>query len=89
MLTLSKFEWDKSTKIMMYGQLDYAYGKPLEKPEIEWGNPTRLYYLSEIKQLMSMRNMNVIADYADINGKKSSANDIQMLIVSQKNSPSH
>jgi len=56
-LTLSKFEWDSSTRIMMYGQLDFPYGQPLAKPVIDKGNPTRLYSLSEIGDIMSRRGM--------------------------------
>lgn len=84
MLTLSKFEWDRNTKIMMYGQLDYEYGKPLPKPNFEWGNPTRLYYFSEIGKIMAERNVKTISGYADITGKLLTDNDIQMLIYSQK-----
>ena len=34
-LTLSAFEWDKKSKIMLYGQVDYPYGEPLQKPEVK------------------------------------------------------
>ena len=49
-LTIS---WDKKSKIMLYGQVDYPYGEPLWKPEMKEGNPIRLYtimYLNYAKQ---------------------------------------
>lgn len=30
-LTLSTFEWDKKSKILLYGQVDYPYREPLGK----------------------------------------------------------
>ena len=41
-LTLSEFEWDRKTRIMLYGQRDFAYGQPITKPDIREGNPIRL-----------------------------------------------
>lgn len=83
-LTLSKFEWDKKDKIMMYGQLDYMYDEPLAKPVIEEGNLTRLYTLSEIEKIMGDRGLIIRDSYADFNGTKSSADGIQLLVYSQK-----
>ncbi|MDE7268466.1 MAG: class I SAM-dependent methyltransferase [Lachnospiraceae bacterium] len=84
-LTLSKFEWDKETKTMLYGQLDYPYGEPLGKPVIEHGNPTRLYTLSEIERIMNERGLRVCDSFADFNGTKFCADDsIQLMIYSQR-----
>lgn len=83
-LTLSKFEWDSETKIMLYGQLDYPYGEPLPKPVMEWGNPTRLYSLDEVEQIFSGLGMRVLDSYADFGGKASSENDIQLMVISEK-----
>ena len=44
-LTLSNFEWEPDTKTLIYGQISYAYGEPLPKPEMPEGNPIRLYSL--------------------------------------------
>ena len=33
-LTLSNFEWDDKTRTLIYGQLDFEYGKALKKPEM-------------------------------------------------------
>ena len=83
-LTLSKFEWNQETKIMLYGQVDYLYGKALSKPNIEQGNPTRLYSLSEIDSIMSERGLVVQDSFADFSGKKASMDSIQLMVYSRR-----
>lgn len=83
-LTLSQFEWDNKSRIMLYGQIDYMYDSPLVKPVIEKGNPTRLYALHEIKEIMSERGLTVIQAFSDFSGEKVSADNIQMLVYSEK-----
>ena len=81
-LTLSAFEWDKKSKILLYGQVDYPYGEPLWKPEMKEGNPIRLYTISEISKIFSTLGMSVCKSYADYTGKPSSDNDIQLMVYS-------
>lgn len=81
-LTLSAFEWDKETKTLLYGQVDYLYGEPLRKPEIKDGNPIRLYTLDEIAKIFSDQGMRVCNSYADFTGKPSSDDDIQLMVYS-------
>lgn len=83
-LTLSQFEWDPTTKIMLYGQLDFPYGEPLKKPFIEQGNPTRLYSLCEIRKILSDRDMTVKESFSDFDGTPSSENGIQLMVLSEK-----
>lgn len=83
-LTLSNFEWDDKTRTLIYGQLDFEYGKALKKPEMTQGNPIRLYTLTEIAEIMSSVGMKVINSYADFTGKPSSDKDIQLMVYSQK-----
>lgn len=83
-LTLSNFEWNSETKTLIYGQLDYPYGKALPKPEMTEGSPIRLYSLDEIKAILSSFGMTVCGSYADFYGKPSSDNDIQLMVVSRK-----
>ena len=64
-LTLSAFEWDKATRTLLYGQADYAYDKPLTKPELEEGNPIRLYTLDEISAMTEPLGMQIHSSYAD------------------------
>ncbi|MDE6434871.1 MAG: class I SAM-dependent methyltransferase [Lachnospiraceae bacterium] len=82
-LTLSKFEWDERTKVMLYGQLDYMYGEPLTKPVIEKGNPTRLYSLFEIERIMEVRGLVVRKSYSDYSGAEAFADAIQLMVYSQ------
>lgn len=58
-LTLSAFEWDKATRTLLYGQADYAYDKPITKPELEEGNPIRLYTLDEIAAMTEPLGMQI------------------------------
>lgn len=83
-LTLSRFEWDSETRTMLYGQADYLYGQVLEKPEIDRGNPTRLYTLSELAIILHKRGMAVQDSFSDFTGKASSADGIQLLVSSRK-----
>lgn len=83
-LTLSEFEWDNKTRVLLYGQIDFEYGRPISKPCMTEGNPIRLYTLAEITDMLSSVGLNVTADYADFDGKPSSDNNIQLLICSEK-----
>lgn len=83
-LTLSNFEWDKETKTLIYGQLDYPYGEPLSKPDMTEGNPIRLYSLDELKSVFHNLGMNVYDSYADYKGTMSSDNKIQIMVCSKK-----
>ena len=83
-LTLSEFEWDNKTRVLLYGQLDFEYGKPIFKPSITEGNPIRLYTLEEITNILSCVGINVTASFSDFDGKPSSDNNIQLLICSKK-----
>lgn len=81
-LTLSAFEWDKDTRTLLYGQANYAYDKPLTKPELEEGNPIRLYTLDEIAAMTEPLGMQIHSSYADFSGSPSSDQKIQLLIYS-------
>ena len=81
-LTLSAFEWEKESKTLIYGQIDYMYGEALYKPEIAEGNPIRLYTLNEIEAIFSKLGLHICKSYADFSGKLSSNNDIQLIVYS-------
>lgn len=84
-LTLSAFEWNRETRILLYGQLDYAYGRALPKPELHEGNPIRLYTPGELRALLSAVGMRVLSSYGDFTGKAASGSDIQLMVCAQKN----
>ena len=83
-LTLSRFEWDKESKVMLYGQNDFSYGNPLAKPNFAAGDPIRLFHAQEIKDLLSARGMDVVKIFGKFDGTPASANEIQMMVCSQK-----
>lgn len=83
-LTLSNFEWNSETSTLIYGQLDFAYGEPLQAPEMVEGNPIRLYTLEEVINILKPLHMNVFASFADFSGKPASVNDIQLMVCSRK-----
>ena len=83
-LTLSQFEWNNKTRILLYGQYDYPYGQPLAKPELTEGNPIRLYSMEEITGILSSVGMSVTESCTDFNGKPSSDHDLQLLICAEK-----
>ena len=84
-LTLSAFEWNRETRVMLYGQRDYEYGQPLTRADIDEGNPIRLYTLAEITDILSSHGMEVFGVYADFDGTVSSDQHIQLLICAEKN----
>ena len=83
-ITLSKFEWDKESKIMLYGQNDFSYGDVLKSPYFEKGDPLRLYHREEIRQIMKERNMKVKQVFGKFDGTPANENEIQMIVISEK-----
>ncbi|SFR91323.1 class I SAM-dependent methyltransferase [Anaeromicropila populeti] len=83
-LTLSKFEWDRESNIMLYGQEDYKYGTILNKPVFSEGCPTRLYHRNEIYDIMEQRHMQVVQMFGKFDGTPASASEIQMMVYSKK-----
>lgn len=84
-LTLSAFEWNRETRVMLYGQRDYEYGQPLTRPDIDEGNPIRLYTLAEITDILTSHGMELFGVYADFDGIVSSDQHIQLLVCADKN----
>ncbi|BDF69826.1 methyltransferase type 11 [Oscillospiraceae bacterium] len=83
-LTLSRFEWDAKTRVMLYGQWDRRYGEALDRPAITRGNPTRLYHLAEIRDILHRRDMHIVDTFSDYGGSPLSDGAIQMIVSSQK-----
>lgn len=83
-LTLSKFEWNKDTKILLYGQLDFEYGKELPKPLMGDACPQRLYHTEEIEKIMNDNGMKMIRTYNNFTDKEITDADLQMEVYSQK-----
>lgn len=83
-LTLSVFEWDKETQIMLYGQNDFAYGDILSKPNFGKADPIRLYHMAEIEEILDNRQMKICKVFGDFNGTIYDENQIQMIVFSEK-----
>ena len=81
-LTLSVFEWNPESRIMLYGQNDFAYGEKLRKPDMPYGNPTRLYTQKEIEEIMYNRDMKVVSSYCDYKGTPASEKGFQLIVCS-------
>lgn len=84
-LSLSEFDWNPDTHIMMFGNRELAYGQPLTKPEITEGDPTRVYTLAEIREIMKQHDMEVMKAFAGYSRIPSSQHSFQMLVHSRKN----
>jgi 2-polyprenyl-3-methyl-5-hydroxy-6-metoxy-1,4-benzoquinol methylase len=83
-LALSKFEWDKGTRRMMYGGWNIPYGLPAQKPVITAGDPTRLYSIAELELILQQRQMKVISTFSDYTGKEASYKELQLMVHSMK-----
>ncbi len=83
-ITLSAFEWDKASNILLYKQNDFYYGDILEKPDFEYGHPTRLYHSAEIDEIMKSHGMETIKKFSDYNGTTASENGLQLMVISKK-----
>ncbi|MCI2048000.1 MAG: class I SAM-dependent methyltransferase [Faecalibacterium sp.] len=83
-LTLSAFEWDKSTNILLYGQNDFCFGDVLKAPDFAYGNPTRLYHSAEIDRIMKARGMATMKKFCDYDGTAASENGLQLMVMSKK-----
>lgn len=83
-LTLSVFEWNPESRIMLYGQNDFAYGETLSKPDMPCGNPTRLYTQKEMEVIMENRGMKVKSSYCDYKGTPASEKGFQLIVCSYK-----
>lgn len=83
-LTLSRFEWDRKSKILLYGQNDFAYGDTLTAPAFESGDPIRLYHREEIEKIMKERDMSVKQVFGNFDGTPGNNNEIQMIVYSKK-----
>lgn len=83
-ITLSAFEWNPASSILLYRQNDFSFGEVLKKPDFEYGHPTRLYHSAEIDRIMAMRGMEPIRKYADYSGAAANVNGLQLMVLSRK-----
>lgn len=85
-LSLAQFGWDHTTRRMTYGGFSIPYDTPAAKPCIDMDNadPIRLYTTSELKHILCQRGMCMLQTYASFDGKEASAEELQLMVCSQK-----
>lgn len=83
-IALSQFEWDKEKRIMLFGGWNIQYGEPALKPEILYGDPTRLYTLEELKDILQCRNMSIANTFSNYYGKEATYKELQLMVYSEK-----
>ena len=83
-LSLAQFEWDDTTKRMLYGGWEIPYGQPVARPAITRGDPIRLYTLAEVEAIFAARGMRVEQAFAGFEDCPASERALQMVVVSQK-----
>ena len=84
-LALADFTWDAATRCMFYGGKEFKFGEPLAKPTTIHCNPTRVYGLSELAEIMAARGMQVQRAYADFDASTPATDDtFQIQVVSRK-----
>lgn len=83
-VSLSEFDWNPETRIMLFGNQDVPYGSTMSRPEIPEGDPTRVYTIGEIREIMKQRGMCVRGAYAGYSRQSAGAQSFQMLVHSQK-----
>lgn len=81
-LSLSRFEWNRETKIMLYGGKTIPYGGSLVKPEILVGDPVRLYSHGELDGILKERNMVIKQTYSNYYGKAETPKELQLMVYS-------
>lgn len=83
-LSLSEFTWDKETRKMRFNGYQLPYGQVIHKPELGNSEPTRLYSIEELKNILETRNMKMEATFSDYYGTESSPKYMQLMVYSQK-----
>lgn len=83
-ISLSEFDWDRKTRILLYGGYDIEYGKPAMAPSIAEGDPTRLYTPAEIQAIFRERGMEMVEAFAGYSNEEASANELQMVVHGRK-----
>jgi 2-polyprenyl-3-methyl-5-hydroxy-6-metoxy-1,4-benzoquinol methylase len=83
-LALSYMEWDAKTHRMLFGGWDVPYGQAAAKPEIDLGDPIRLYTKEELSSLLAARGMHILSSFCNYQGEPDSARNLQLMVASVK-----
>ncbi len=83
-LSLSEFTWDAAARRMYFTGCQFPYGEVTHMPVMEKGEGTRLYTLGEVKDILAVRNMEVISAFSDYYGAEASPKRLQLMVYSRK-----
>ena len=83
-LSISEFDWNTTTKRMLFGSYDIPYGKTLEKFNIPNGDTIRLYSKIELESIYNQYGMQIVDTFSNYQGKKSSNRDLQLMVYAEK-----
>lgn len=85
-ISLPWFDYDSTTKRMLFGGFELSLGKPLELPScLEAHSSTRLYSFAEVTELFDTLGVDTLSAYGDYDlAEPSDHKHLQLLIVSQK-----
>lgn len=84
-LSLADFDWDPEKSLMYYGGLTLKCDEPLQRPTSIHCNPTRLYNLTELKEIFQQRGMTLQQAYGDFDLNIKANDDVfQMQVFSKK-----
>lgn len=83
-LSISEFDWNPTTKRMLFSSYDIPYGKILEKFDITNGDNIRLYSKIELESIYNQYGMQIVHTFSNYQGKKSSNRDLQLMVYARK-----
>lgn len=69
---------------MLYGGWDIPYGSQMQKTEITYGDPTRLYTKDELENILHQHQMKFVNTFSNYYGKEASYKELQLLVYSIK-----
>ena len=86
-LALAEFEWNPSTRRMLYGGTDIPFGEIAQPPKAFTGDPIRLYSRAELEQIYAARGMGIVSTFGDWAGAAKTIHHLQLLLLAQKAHP--
>ena len=69
---------------MLYGGADIPYRLRPINQKVMLGNPTRLYTMDELKEILRQRGMEIVKTFSDYYGAEESDKSFQLLVYARK-----
>lgn len=86
-LSLAEFEWEADSSRMLYTGYTFPYGEPLSAPQGHAPTSTRLYALTELRDIFAERGMRVQEAFGGYDrGVTASQDQFSLLVYSKKDS---